>query len=277
VTTAELQRASERARTVLAELAGTGPILQRLLIVVAHPDDETVAIGGQFWRMREALLVHITDGAPRDGEDARRHGFTACADYAAARREELAAALIAGQAVAVRTAAIGLPDKEAVLGLAKLSRHLLKLLEQERPAAVLTHAYEGGHPDHDAAAFATHSACRLLAAADRPAIIEMPFYHAESGEFVASKFLSSCSQEITIPLAGAVFQRKQEMVNCFYTQREILGNFGLSPERFRHAPAHEFREPPHPGTLLYETWGWGITGKEWRRYASSALETLGLS
>ena len=41
-------------------------------------------------------------------------------------------------------------------------------------AVVLTHAYEGGHPDHDAVAFAVHRAARRTSAA----VVEMPFYHA---------------------------------------------------------------------------------------------------
>ena len=272
-----MQVALSSAEAILALLPAFGPILQRLMIVVAHPDDETMALGGQLWRMPDALLLHVTDGAPRDGEDARRHGFAVLGDYAAARQGELAAALITGQAAGVRTAAIGLPDKEAVHSLTQLSRQLLQLMRQELPAAVLTHAYEGGHPDHDAAAFAVHAACRLLTAADRPAIIEMPFYHLHDGEMVTGRFLPSSSREITVPLGKSEIRRKHLMAECFRTQREMLGYFDLSPERFRPAPAYDFREPPYFGTLLYETFGWGITGADWRKHAEKALVELGLS
>jgi N-acetylglucosamine malate deacetylase 2 len=266
-----------RARAVLASLTSAGVIGERLLIVVAHPDDETIALGGQMWRMRDALLVHLTDGAPRDGEDARKNGFGAFTAYAAARQDELAAALAAGQAGGVRNAAMALPDKEAMLNLTELTGQLLELLRREQPVAVLTHAYEGGHPDHDAAAFAVHTACRLLAAANRPAIIEMPFYHAHDGAMVTGRFLPSSNPEITVPIEGAALQRKQLMADCFHTQREMLGLFDLSPERFRLAPSYDFRQPPHKGSLLYEFWRWGITGADWRRYAAEALETLGLA
>ena len=66
------------------------------------------------------------------------------------------------------------------------------------------------------------------------------------------------------------------MIDCFGTQRDILGRFELDPERFRPAPAYDFRAPPHPGVLLYETFGWGIRGGEWRRRAAEALDALGL-
>jgi LmbE family N-acetylglucosaminyl deacetylase len=268
---------AEQARELLTQLAGAGPIVSRLMIVVAHPDDETLAFGGQISRLRDALLVHLTDGAPGDGEDARHHGFIAPADYAAARRKELAAALIAGEAAGVRSAALDMPDKEAYRDLAGLARRLLELLERECPLAVLTHAYEGGHPDHDAAAFAVYAACRCLEAGERPAIIEMPFYHACDDRMVCGKFLSDQPEGLVVPLTEGDLQRKQRMVDCFTTQREMLLQFPLSPERFRLAPAYDFREPPHPGPLLYEMFGWGIGGTEWRNRAAEALDALGLA
>lgn len=263
------------ARALLAELAARGPIPSRLMIVVAHPDDETIGIGAQLWRMRDVLLLHVTDGAPRDREDAERCGFAVLADYAAARRRELAAALAAGDAGGVRTAELGMPDKEAFLDLAGLTRRLVERLRRERPVGVLTHAYEGGHPDHDAAAFAMHAASRQLAVEDRPILIEMPLYHARDGQMVAGEFLPGASGEITLRLSEADLRRKRRMIECFHTQREVLSHFELGPERIRLAPAYDFRLPPHPGTLLYETFGWGVDGADWRRWAADALAALG--
>jgi LmbE family N-acetylglucosaminyl deacetylase len=261
---------------LLAQLAGHEPICSRLLIVVAHPDDETITLGGQMWRLRDALLLHVTDGAPRDGEDAQCHGYNDIADYAAARQNELAAALIAGEANGIRTASLGVPDKEAFLELAGLSRQILKWVRRERPAAVLTHPYEGGHPDHDAAAFAVHAACRLTKPDQRPALIEMPFYHARDGQMVVGAFLPGPTDEVTIPLGDTALLRKHYMVECFRTQREMLRQFPLSPERFRMAPHHDFRQPPHAGVLLYETFGWDVTAADWRLRAAAAIEALGL-
>jgi LmbE family N-acetylglucosaminyl deacetylase len=261
---------------LLAQLTGHEPICSRLLIVVAHPDDETITLGGQMWRLRDVLLLHVTDGAPRDGEDAQRLGFTELQDYAAARQNELAAALVAGEANGVRTAALGVPDKEAFLDLTGLSRQILQWVRRERPAAVLTHPYEGGHPDHDATAFAAHAACRLAESHERPVLIEMPFYHARDGQMVVGMFLPGPTDELVVPLGDTALLRKQRMVDCFRTQREMLCRFPLNPERFRIAPDYDFRQPPHAGALLYETFGWDITAADWRLRATAALEALGL-
>src|SRR6185437_9724842 len=51
---------------------------------------------------------------------------------------------------------------------------------------VFTHAYEGGHPDHDAVAFAVHAACRLSDIP--PAIVEMPYYHRQDGRLITGEF-----------------------------------------------------------------------------------------
>lgn len=261
---------------MLRQLAGCEPIDCRLLIVMAHPDDETIALGGQLWRMRDAILLHITDGAPRDGEDARRLGFDNIADYAAIRRQELAQALTLGEAAHVRNIELGLSDKEAVRDLARLTSRIFGFLGHEGPAAVLTHPYEGGHPDHDAASFAVHTARRLFSSNGRPVIIEMPFYHIRNGEMATGVFRPSQTKEIVVPLDETALARKRRMADCFRTQREMLSRFPLNPERFRAAPDYDFRQPPHAGALLYETFGWDITGSEWRQRATAALEALGL-
>jgi len=293
VTTAEL--APTPAAALLAALARRDQIAARLLIVVAHPDDETIAAGAQLCRWADALLVHVTNGAPRDGIDAAAHGFAGIEDYAAGRRFELGAALRAGEAARLRTAEFGIPDKTAYLALVEITRRIAGLISAEHPAAILVHAYEGGHPDHDAAAFAVHAACDLTAAADRPAIIEVPLYHALGGRFSTGQFLPDEAVDACQPfgrtgsdavgvLAGETVlalgpeeqDRKRRMIDCFTSQRQLLAGFGTGSERFRAAPRYDFGKPPHLGALNYEGLGWDITGAEWRRCAVAALAALGL-
>jgi LmbE family N-acetylglucosaminyl deacetylase len=63
--------------------------------------------------------------------------------------------------------------------MASIARTLAELIEQIRPAAIFTHAYEGGHPDHDAAAFAVHCAVGLVSRRGTPAPVvnEFTSYH----------------------------------------------------------------------------------------------------
>jgi LmbE family N-acetylglucosaminyl deacetylase len=144
----------EPASFLEALCAGTAPIDRRVAIVVAHPDDETIGLGAQLARFRDLLLVHVTDGAPRSRRDA--------ADYAATRRRELDAMLGCVGIPRDRAVSLGVADQAASFHVVEIARRVADLLAKFRPAIALTHAYEGGHPDHDATCFAVHAACALL-------------------------------------------------------------------------------------------------------------------
>ena len=275
-----------RAETILALFAARQPVTARIMLVAAHPDDETIGLGAQLCRLEDALLVHVTDGAPRDGHDAAAYGFATPADYAVARRAELAAALAAGGAERVRTLCLDIADQETMHRLPSLARRLAELVAAEQPAAVITHAYEGGHPDHDSCAFAVHAASRLLGSS--PTILEMALYHRRDGRLVTGEFLEAPRMSARLPPGrpdGCVtmmlderdIARKQRMIDGFATQRWLLTQFGVGSERLRIAPDYEFRAPPHSGELHYETLGWGMTGAEWRGCAAAALAELGLA
>jgi hypothetical protein len=61
---------TRRAAEILEILAERRTVEPRVMIVVAHPDDETIGMGAQLCGFHDALLLQVTDGAPRDGRDA---------------------------------------------------------------------------------------------------------------------------------------------------------------------------------------------------------------
>lgn len=254
-------------------------IVPRTLIIVAHPDDEVIGAGARLPLLRDVTIVHVTDGAPRDMRDARAHGFTEREAYAAARREELCAAMTLAGIAPERLARLDVVDQEASFAFTSLAQRIASMVRELRPAFILTHPYEGGHPDHDATAFVVHSAQGLLAreGVDVPPAIEMPFYHACASGMAIGEFLPAAGHPVsTILLSPAEQALKRRMRDCFVTQRSILEPFPLHPERFRWAPRYRFTAPPHAGVLLYERFDWGMMGERWRQLAREALDSLGL-
>ena len=88
------------------------------LIVVAHPDDESIGAGARLNRLGNAWIVEITNGAPDDLECARRHGFDTSEEYADARRRELDQALAIAGFPLDRVMSLGYTDGELSLRLA---------------------------------------------------------------------------------------------------------------------------------------------------------------
>lgn len=249
--------------------------MPRAMLVFAHPDDETVALGARLGRFRPALLVHVTDGAPRNEQDSRAKGFPLLDDYRRAREEELTQALAMAGLRDLRCARLAIPDQEASLRLPWLVRQLAKLLVEQQPEVLFTHPYEGGHPDHDACAFAVHRAVALLRGRGRPtpAIIEAPFYHAGRNGIEAGCFPATDEEPVQAEytLREDEQRRKQALLACFTTQRETLRNFPLAYERFRLAPRYDFSQPP-PGPVLYDYFPWGMTSGLFCELARAAQE-----
>jgi LmbE family N-acetylglucosaminyl deacetylase len=264
------------AQRALHWIANGGGTALSLAVIAAHPDDETIGAGGHLARLGAALFVYVTDGAPRDLSDAIAAGFTTREEYAGARRQELSAALaVAG--IEPRVYHFDYVDQEASLNLVALTRRLTDLLRDALPEAILTQPYEGGHPDHDATAFAVHAACSMFERAHgtAPVIVEMTSYHGRDGTMEVGSFLprSGC-EEITAVLSKRERDIKTRLFERYCTQQRVLQAFTVDVERFRTAPEYDFTEPPHEGQLFYEQFNWGMTGARWRKLARTGLEEL---
>jgi LmbE family N-acetylglucosaminyl deacetylase len=255
----------------------------RVLLAVAHPDDETLGAGILLSRSPDIRVIHVTDGVPQDLAFVARRFSGTLEEYAAVRQRELAAALALAGIGPERLRCLGARDQAVVFEIPRLTRELAEAFRETSPGVVLTHAYEGGHPDHDAVALAVHAAADLLRSegARPPEIWEMALYHAEPGEnperrMIAGEFLpGSGREEIRISLTDEERDLKRRMIGCFETQAETLQAF-LPPrdERLRPAPRYDFTQPPHEGRLQYEIWRFGMTGERWREVALALQQQL---
>lgn len=246
-----------------------------LLVVAAHPDDETVGATSLLLRATRSVVIHLTDGAPRDpalwGRPSR--GWQ---EYARLRREEALEALAEAALPPERVLRLGGIDQELVEALAPMARELASVIASLEPRFVVTHPLEGGHPDHDAAALVTRAALDLVARDGvRPRLAEMTSYHLTQGRLVTGSFLPGSPRGIRHRLTGEEREIKRRMLERYASQRETLAIFGLEDESFRLAPPVSLRAPPHAPPLHYEVRGWASFGR-FRDAAVAGLAELGL-
>lgn len=253
---------------------------QPVLLAVAHPDDEAVGAGALLTRLANPSIVIVTDGAPTDGIAARAAGFDGIDAYRKARAIETSDALASIGRSEVPVSSLGVPDQQAVAHLPRIVPRLMQVMRAGKFRYVVTHPYEGGHPDHDATALAVHAACFLLREEgfDAPLPVEMTSYHTVEGQMAYGRFLpaADAGPVQTFTLDSSEQARKQRMLECYRSQYKLLAEFPLDAEHFRAAPLYDFLEPPHPGPLAYEGFLWRINGADWRRAAGRALNRLGL-
>ena len=106
----------------------------------------------------------------------------------------------------------------------------------------------------------------------------MSSYHNRAGQLVSGEFLPFRGCHVLTRLLTEP-QRlfKRRLFDCFCTQRDVLQYFPIECETFRTAPVYDFTQSPHPGTLYYELFDWGMTGSRWRQMAAEAMRALDLN
>lgn len=249
----------------------------RLLIVAAHPDDEAIGAGGLLIRRRSGSVLHLTDGGPRDS--TLRAGLPSSReDYVRLRDCERRTALEVAGLPGGGLHSLGAVDQELQHALIPHARATASLILTLAPEVVLTHPYEGGHPDHDATAFLTRAAVELACRAGlrRPWVIEMTSYHLEHSNLCTGHFLGDAGEQLKLALTPEERERKARMFAAYASQAQVLSRFTVGDERFRLAPAYDFTRRPHPGSTWYECLGWSARADALCARMSAAWAELGL-
>jgi len=265
-----------RTHALLRRLASGDRVNMRVMVLVAHPADESLGAAGLLSRLNDPWVVCLTDGAPRDRRFVPPGLPRTPSGYAKRRRQELRAALSLAGVGIDRLLQLDVPDQEAALSLQKLVHRLTTLARGLRPHLLVTHGYEGGHPDHDAAALAARLAVERLERQEgaAPALAELLSYHRENDRLVADRFLPASTDRWTVLLRLSPRERRlrREMLASHASQSTTMVQLPERPwERLRPAPHYDFLRPPHEGPLQYEVLGFALSGERWRELAAEAI------
>ena len=259
-----------------ASLFGTADLVRhsRCLVIVAHSCDEIIGAGGLLSRLREITILHVS-GSPT-GRHSPATGLANQNDHEA-RTQACISALALANVSSDRVIEMGVTDIREPHSLAILSREIAGFLQRFGPEIVLTHPYDGGHPDHDATAFATHAAMRLMQnnGFEPPALFEIALHPSKDGQKRELDFFpGSWREATTFVLDQKMRKLKRRMFDCVDGHEGTLRGTTLSLERFRRAPNYDFSVAPNAGKPAYESFASEMTGVQWQALARKALSEL---
>jgi len=243
-------------------------------VLAAHPDDETIGASVLLARSHDPVVIYLTDGAPRDAKLWSTDFHGSRDEYAFMRRAEAMRALSCAGVTEEQTQWLGAPDQDAIFHSSELVGKLAEVMTRVEVDLVVTHPYEGGHPDHDAAALVARQAVAQFGE-NAPILLEMTSYHARQTRCVTGEFLQpKAADEICFQLTEEDRQRKRKMFESYASQRPVLSAFDATQERWRKGPNCDFSRPPHEGKLWYECMDWPTTGEKWRAVAAASMAEL---
>jgi N-acetylglucosamine malate deacetylase 2 len=249
------------------------PLLGTTLMLVAHADDEVIAFAGLIQRMKKGVVVIATDGAPRDSYFWRE--YDSRENYAEVRRQEarLALEIVGAQPIFLSDRVNGgIVDQELFRRLPEAITALEEVVDATAPDALLTLAYEGGHPDHDACCFM----CSHISRKRKIPAWESPLYHRNvDGSAMVQTFPSLTGQELNYDVDAETLQKKVRMFHSYKSQKLVLDGFRPQIEQFRPMAAYDFTRRPLPWKLNYEHWQWPMTGEEVAGCFASYLKQIG--
>lgn len=218
----------------------TGP-LRRLVVVAAHPDDETLMAGGLI-ATTAARGLPVAVVVASNGEASHPRSTSWTPERLARAREEEVAAAVRRLAPHARLVLLRLPDG----ALAGHAEQLTAALEAEvRSGDTVVSTWEGdGHPDHAAVALAAAA----VAAARRSAHLQAPIWAWHWGDPSGAGLPSAAR----LDLDDAALAAKREAIDLHVTQvtalsaapgdaallrPDVLAHFRSGSEVYLPAPA----------------------------------------
>ena len=224
---------------------------RRILVLVAHPDDEVVACAAAIGRAKATgaavFALYLTDGclARETMWPWRRNRHD---DDVARRRAE-------GEGAAARLGITPVgwarrPARHLWRELPGVHAEMRAAIEAYEADQIWTPAYEGGNPDHDG----LNALASLFA--NQISVLEFAEYNFLGGRARAQQFPRPRGDEQTLVLTPDEQRQKSALLHIYESERQNLGYVGVISECWRKLGAYDYSLPPHPGLLWYARFQW---------------------
>ena len=210
-------------------------------IIVAHPDDESIGLGVYLQRCATASLLFLTSG-----ESGGSHNQFMSKGMSRYFREDEAKAV---NDLLPHVKLVGferLPDTYLYKYMGDAAKRILESMTGELPHSIVTHAFEGGHPDHDCCSFIGNRLGRKLGIP----VWEFPEYTARPPGLIQSFYDGNHHSPVAVirpTLAEA--KLKSQMFGLHNSQKGVLAMFDAGAhELLRVQPDRDYY---HPRWLKY--------------------------
>ena len=224
---------------------------KRILILVAHPDDEVVASAASIARARAqgatVSALYLTHGciAKETMWSWQRKNYEQCVAKRRAEADQVAT-LLGIQPVGWSSR----PARQLWRELPDVFREVNAAITQYRPDQIWVPAYEGGNPDHDALnavgfKFKT-----------RVSVLEFAEYNFFGGHARSQNFFSSDDTVRVIALTAEEQAAKRAALAIYASEKSNLSSIKSEQESFRPLALYDYAQPPHQGTLWYNRFNW---------------------
>ncbi len=227
----------------------------KYLFLFAHPDDDVFIAG--------SMRLLLDSGAHVEAAWLTSGGMMGGANH---REKELRRAMEVMGLTSDRIHLLRYPDLRLIDHLDPAADKIAELLDVVKPDTLVSTAYEGGHPDHDAVSFLADEG--LVRSQHHAKRFEFPLYNGTGPIhhwwWRINRFPPDDSPALHTPMTEESIGCKHRLMRIYSSQWMFMLPARLASgksrllrygEPYRAVPQHRnYVSPPHVGRLNYERW-----------------------
>lgn len=224
---------------------------RKILILVAHPDDEVVACAASIARAQaegaDCATLYLTHGCVAQDVMWRWRRKTYPQMVETRRVESLRAAKL------LNVHPVGIADRPARYLWRQLPQVMAEVeaaIARWRPDQIWVPAYEGGNPDHDAL---NAIGFKLK---NRHSVLEFAEYNFFGGRARSQTFIAPDETTRVLILTTGEQKTKRQALALYESERGNLSYIGVDQESYRPIAVYDYTRPPHQGVLWYARFQW---------------------